>query len=338
MIHDYQLLAKDGAVVGAWSKTRAGRSYTLSGMNTDLIADFQCHCGEGPLWHPDRRELIWTDIPTGRLFRYDPATGASSCFYDDQPVGGFTVQADGQLLVFRDKGNVVTLDPHTGHVTGTVIDELPDEIGTRFNDVIADPRGRVFCGTMPVPEGKPTGPRQGRLYRLDTDGSIHHLLSDIGCSNGMAFILGDGNDPADPVGMYYIDTPTQRVDRFDYDVETGAITGRRMHADLSEIEGSPDGMTVDDRGELFVALWGGWGIAHFDAAGQYLHTLKLKAKCVTCPIFAPSSTEDNAPLDTLYITSAMAHEKPSSGEHAGALFGVKLGRIGRPEHRSRVGL
>jgi len=302
-------------------------------MTYDMIADFQCHCGEGPLYHPDQRILYWTDIPTGRLFRYDPAAGASACFYEDRPVGGFTIQADGALLLFRDRGNVAVM--RDGRVADTLIDHLPDEVGTRFNDVIADPAGRVFCGTMPVPEGKHDGPRKGRLYRLDPDGSIHLLLEDIGCSNGMAFIL-DGADT--PIGMYYTDTPTQHITRFDYDIDTGQLSNPRVHVDLTDIEGSPDGMTVDTRGHIYSALWGGWGVAHFDEHGKHIETLKLPARNVTCPIFAPRSAQPAAPPDALYVTSAMAHQKPESGEHAGALFRIDLDAEGREEYRSRIGL
>ena len=108
----------------------------------------------------------------------------------------------------------------------TVIDEIPDERETRFNDVIADPEGRVFCGTMPTPE------RPGRLYRLDTDGTLHLILDEVGISNGMGFT-------ADQRTMYFTDTPTLNIYRFDYDRLTGDIIepggirtggGRRRHA------------------------------------------------------------------------------------------------------------
>ena len=147
-------------------------------MVPELIADYQCVTGEGPLWHPDERKLYWVDIPTGRLFRYDPAANKHEQCYQGDVTGGFTIQANGDLLLFLDKGTVKTW--HEGKMT-TVMDEIPDERTTRFNDVIADPMGRVFCGTMPT-EG-----RLGRLYRMDTTGTVTKLLDGIGCSNGMGF-------------------------------------------------------------------------------------------------------------------------------------------------------
>src|SRR5215831_17419022 len=116
-------------------------------MEPELVADHACVVGEGPLWHPDERRLYWVDIGRGRLFRYDPATSGHEMVYEGEAVGGFTVQADGALLLFMARGAVKIW--RDGQLT-TVIDELPDERTTRFNDVIADPAGRVFCGTMPT--------------------------------------------------------------------------------------------------------------------------------------------------------------------------------------------
>ena len=147
-------------------------------MQPEMIADYQCVTGEGPLWHPMEQRVYWADIPTGRMFRYHPATGHHEQIYQGEMVGGFTIQADGALLLFQERGAVRIW--REGVLT-TVIDEIPDERETRFNDVFADTEGRVFCGTMP------TGERLGRLYRLNTDGSIHLLLEGIGCSNGMGF-------------------------------------------------------------------------------------------------------------------------------------------------------
>ena len=97
-------------------------------------------CGTG-----GERRLYWTDIPTGRMFRYAPATGRHEQFYQGDVVGGFTIQADGSLLLFMAKGAVKNW---RGGELRTIIDEIPEERDSRFNDVIADPCGRVFCGTM----------------------------------------------------------------------------------------------------------------------------------------------------------------------------------------------
>src|SRR5690606_40390823 len=101
-------------------------------MEPELIADYQCVTGEGPLWHPTEQRLYWADIPTGRMFRYDPKTGQHEQFYSDEVVGGFTIQDDGALLLFMARGAVKIW--RDGQLE-TILDEIPDERETRFNDV-----------------------------------------------------------------------------------------------------------------------------------------------------------------------------------------------------------
>src|ERR1700743_1846148 len=122
----------------------------------ELIADYACEIGENPLWHSIEKRLYWCDIAAGRIFRYEPATGVHEQCYQGRTVGGFTIQADGSLLLFMDRGTIAIW--REGDLV-EVVPEIPAERTSRFNDVIADPRGRVFCGTMSTDESR------GRLYR-----------------------------------------------------------------------------------------------------------------------------------------------------------------------------
>ena len=99
-------------------------------MQPQLIADVPCHTGENPLWHPDHGCLYWVDIPPGRLYRYDPAAGRHElCLEADLPIGGFTLQTDGSLLLFMGRGAVKSWD---GGDLETVIESLPEELDNRF--------------------------------------------------------------------------------------------------------------------------------------------------------------------------------------------------------------
>ena len=142
-------------------------------MEYEVIGDVACGLGEGALWHPVEHCLYWVDIDQGKLYRYKPAGGRCELVVSGRPIGGLTYQADGSLLLLRDRGRVETW--REGRLAGVVIDAIPAESGTRFNDCIADPRGRVYCGTM-EPDGR------GRLYRIDTDGSYCVLLDDVACA------------------------------------------------------------------------------------------------------------------------------------------------------------
>jgi D-xylonolactonase len=288
-------------------------------MKPELIADYECVTGEGPLWHPIEQKVYWCDIPQGRLFRYDPATGEHEmCYQGNEALGGFTVQADGALLFFMARGAVKIW--REGELA-TVIDEIPGERDSRFNDVIADPEGRVFCGTMPTPE------RLGRLYRLDTDGTLTQVLDGIGTSNGMGFT-------PDRTQMYYTDTRKHEIYLFDYDRASGEIADRRVfvHVPDREGEGGPDGMTVDAEGYVWGARWGGSCLVRYAPDGTEVQRVLFPAKKVSSVIFG------GADYTEMYVTTAGGHQKEIDGPGAGALFRLLAGVKGVPEFYSRIGL
>ena len=282
----------------------------------ELIADYRCKTGEGPLWHPDERRLYWVDIPAGRMFRYDPATGGHEQCYEGEVVGGFTVQADGALLLFGARGAVTIW--REGRLE-TVVDEILDERDSRFNDVIADPEGRVFCGTMATMD------HAGRLYRLDPDGTITPVLDGVRISNGLGF-------SPDRTQLYYTDSPTLTISVFDYDRRSGTIANRRDFVRTPEGEGIPDGMTVDAEGAVWSARWDGGCLVRYTPQGVEERRITFPAKKVSSVIFGGDDYTD------MYVTTAGGDDKAEEGPGAGALFRLRLGVRGVPEVRSRIGL
>lgn len=280
----------------------------------ELIVDYACETGENPLWNPIERRLYWTDIQKGRLFCYNPFDGSHEQCYQGRPIGGFTVQPDGSLLLFMDRGTVA-IWRRNGLVE--VIPEITAERSSRFNDVIADPRGRVFCGTMSTPE------RKGSLYRLDLDGSIHLLLEGIGCPNGMAFT-------PDSKGFYFTDSFAREIYSFDYDVNDGAICNQRLFASLGRADGFPDGATVDSDGQLWSALWDGECVVRFLQNGEIDKRIMLPTRKVSSLTFGGENYSD------LYITTAGGNHKDENGPLAGGLFRVKGQAAGLPEFFSRI--
>jgi D-xylonolactonase len=284
-------------------------------MEPEIVVDHDCQLGENPLWHLQEEKVYWTDIEGGRLYRYDPKSSRFEQFYEGGLVGGFTIQANGSLLLFGAKGWI--REWKDGAVK-TIIPDLPGEGEGRFNDVIADPAGRVFCGTL--------GRNPGRLYRLDADGAITILVEGIGCSNGMGFT-------PDRKGFYYTDTLKREIYLFDYDQATGEIANQRVFVRI-EGEGAPDGMTVDTEGGVWTALWGGAAIVRFDSAGRETHRVSFPAKKMTSVVFGGPGFND------LYCTSACLGDRSEEGSAAGALFRIPgaLGFTGTSEFLSRVGM
>ena len=281
-----------------------------------LIADYGCLTGEGPLWHPTAKVLYWADIPRGRIFRFDPSTGKHSQFFEGSVIGGFTIQQDGGLLLFMAGGAVGILSERG---LDYVVRELPDEIDSRFNDVIADPMGRVFCGTMP------TERRSGRLYRLDLDGALTLLLDDIGLPNGMGFTL-------DRKKMYLTDSTARRIYLFDYDKEPGSIANRRVFIETPEGEGVPDGMTVDADGYVWSARWDGWCLVRYGPDGEEERRIRFPARKVSSVAFGGADMTD------MFVTTAGGDKKNWEGPGAGGLFKLNIGVQGVQEFFSRVRL
>jgi len=261
-----------------------------------------------------QKRLYWCDIPNGRIFRYDPATCTHETCYEGEVCGGFTIQSNGDLLLFMARGAIRSW--RDGKLK-TVLEEISDERESRFNDVIADPAGRVFCGTMP------TAKRLGRLYRLDCDGELTILLEGVGCSNGMAF-------SPDHKKMYYTDSTARTIYLFDYDKRTGNLSHQRVFLSTREGDGVPDGATVDSEGCLWSARWDGGCVVRYDPDGKEERRVAFPVKKVSSLTFGGDDYAD------LYVTTAGGQNSPEEGQYAGALFRVRVGRTGIPECFSRI--
>jgi len=283
-------------------------------MNPELLCDYQCETGEGPIWHPGEQRLYWLDIPAGRMFRYDPATEEHELVYEGSQVGGFTIQDDGSLLLFGEQGSVRRW--HHGELS-TLIEKLPGEETTRFNDVIADPEGRVFCGTMPASD------HPARLYRLDVDGSIKLVLDNVGLSNGMGF-------SPDRSTLYFTDSSNRVIYAFSYDQAGGGISEQRVFARIEGVE-QPDGLTVDADGFVWSARWDGSRLVRYTPEGEIERVVEFPVTQVSCLTFGGADYRD------IYVTTAGGHERPARGLLAGALFRLRIDGIrGVPEFHSRV--
>jgi len=286
-------------------------------MQRDSIADYSCKCGENPLWNPFDKAMYWTDIETGRLFRYFPASGKHEQIYSGFRVGGFTFQADGSLVLFRDMGNIVVWKD--GKVLRTIHDSIRGEEAGRFNDVIADPEGRIFCGTL-TDTGRP-----GRLFRLDRDGSLTQILDGVGCSNGMGFT-------PDLKRFYFTDSGAYTITVFDYDRKTGGLTNRRPWVQGKKEDGFPDGMTVDANGDVWSTRWDGYCVIQYSPEGVEKNRIVFPTKKVSSCVFGGEDYTD------MYLTTAGGEDKKANGFEAGVLYRVKPGVKGVPEFLSKIGI
>jgi sugar lactone lactonase YvrE len=265
---------------------------------------------EGPFWYGDR--LGWVDIMAGRLwvagFDGMQLTGPRS--YDvGRPLGAAVPRRDGGWVLAA--GTAFLALDEDGTVT-QLTDDLADASSVRMNDGKCDPAGRFWAGTMDYGETRPIA----SLYVFD--GAVRRLLDDVTISNGLGW-------SPDHRTMYYIDTPTGRVDAFDYDERTGEATGRRLFATVEG--GHPDGMTVDAEGFLWVALWGGGAVRRFDPSGRPAGIVRLPVTNVSsCAFGGPDGS-------TLFVTTSqqgLSEEQREAEPDAGRIFRVEPGVGGPP--------
>jgi sugar lactone lactonase YvrE len=273
----------------------------------------QAELGEGAIWDEQIQRLYWVDIEGQALHIFDPATG-----HDRQlPTGsriGTVVPAGPESVIVALQSGIHRLNTVTGELT-LLINPLTDP-NIRFNDGKCDPAGRLWVGTLNM------GPRRNSavLYRLDADDQISVVLPGLTISNGLVWT-------ADGRTMYFIDTPTQMVQAFDYD-STGGIHNGRPVIHIPQRDGNPDGMTIDADDNLWIALWGGARVVCYNPrTGRRLHTIRVPAPHTTsCAFGGPD-------LQTLFITTArqeLSKEVLAQYPLSGDLFAVRPGATGVP--------
>ena len=279
--------------------------------SVEVVVAANAELGEGPVWDVRSGRLAWVDILGRRIHLTDPESGATESIEVPLDVGAIAPGGAGGFVAALQDGFWVVGDGEPRRLA-TVPEARP---GLRFNDGKCDPAGRFWAGTMAYDEAEGAA----SLYRLDTGGNVQRVLDGVTISNGMAW-SGDG------VTMYYIDSPTQRIDAFSYEPATGAISDRRTVVRIPAGIGSPDGMAIDEDGGLWVALWDGSAI-HRYLDGRLDRVIEM-------PVSRPTSCAfGGAGLDELYVTSAwkgLSADARRAEPLAGALLRVRPGVRGVP--------
>ncbi|MCF1599462.1 SMP-30/gluconolactonase/LRE family protein [Streptomyces muensis] len=266
----------------------------------------EAELGEGPTWDPASGRLIWIDILGSRIHTYDPVSGRRSVRTTPQHVGAVKPRAGGGLVLNLRDG-VGLLDPDD---TFRWLHHEP-VAGRRANDAAVAPDGSLWAGTMRYDEA----PGGGTLSRITGDGTVDVVLDDVAVSNGTGW-SPDGSL------MYYVDSPTRRVDVFDFTGD-GAVN-RRPLVEIEDGAGFPDGLTVDAEGCVWVALWEGASVRRYTPAGALDRVIPLPVPRVTACTFAGPDLTD------LYITTARVG-LTSPPALAGSLFVIPNAGKGLPQ-------
>lgn len=264
--------------------------------------------GEGAIWSVTQQRLLWVDIPAGALHFFDPATGADTVTDLGRPVGCVAETARCTVIAALTDG-FFEVDPHTGdarHLAGPA----PQDKGHRFNDGTTDARGRFIAGTMPL-GGASVDDTRGTVH-VYADGWSRQILDGFNVINGMAF-SPDGRT------FYASDSfPTIRtIWAWDYDLDDGEISGRRVFLDTSALAGRPDGGAMDADGCYWMAGVGGWQIYRLTPEGRVDMTIDMPVEKPTRIAFGGRN------LSTLFVTSIRAEDDPTQ-PLSGGLFALRV--------------
>lgn len=271
-----------------------------------LAHDATALLGEGALWNHQAQEFYWVDIEGKSLQIFDPIQKQNKVIPLPSRIGTVVPTTDPQRAIIALEDGIYLINTETGELS-LFSDIEADKPHNRFNDGKCDPQGRLWVGSMHLPQTEPLG----TLYKINSATDAVPMVENVTISNGIVW-------SSDQTTMYYIDTPTGVIRAFSYDPSTGSISNERIVVEVLPGLGYPDGMAIDAEDKLWVGMWNGGVVARFDPlTGELMSTIQVPAHNVTACAFGGEE------LDTLYITTAsidMTPEEKKKYPQAGSLF------------------
>lgn len=281
---------------GGWHDNRV----TKAEQFTDPVAFH----AEGPVWSPSWGGLRYVDMFAGDVLAVDADShvtrrhvGVIAAALRPRQGGGAVIGVERGFVLEEPDGSLRSLP------------DVWDDTSLRFNDGACDPHGRFYCGSI----GYHQTPGAASLYRLDPDGTVSRLFGDVTISNGLDWSPDGGT-------AYYADTTTRRIDAFDYDA-VGGLSRRRAFV---EVDGFPDGLTVDSEGHVWVAIYAGSAVRRYRPDGTLDGVVELPVSQVTACTFGGEN------LDELFITTTRENLPDGVQPAAGAVFSCRPGVKGKP--------
>lgn len=275
-------------------------------MQAEQFTDPLTFHGEGPMWWPQRQELFWVDMLAGDVLSCRPDgtgitrrhVGAVAAFVRPRTDGGWVIATEREI---------VTADTVDGPFTSS--GEQWSDPGVRMNEGACDPEGNLWFGSMAYSQA----PGAAALYRMTPAGEVLVVFGSITISNGLDW-------HPDGIRAFYNDTPTRRIDTFDFDGTQ--VTDRRPFAAIQG-RGNPDGLCVDSEGGVWTAVWGGSAVQRYGPDGRLDEVVEVAAKHVSACTFG------GANLDELFITTSQEDIPADELGQAGAVFRARVGVRGQ---------
>ena len=272
-------------------------------LTAELAVELDCDLGEGPYWDDAQQELYFVDITNKQVKIFSPSDSSVRTIQFDQEVSAVFLDQKSELVVAARDG--VFTASQDGALKTLLAPIEADDPSIRTNDAKCDSTGRMWVGTMAFD----FTPGVAALFTLDSKG-LEQVVPVLTIANGLGW-------SRDQKSMYFIDSPTGRVDIFDCDLESGELKNRRPLITFDAAAGIPDGLTTDEDGGIWVAFFGGGEVRRYDPSGELTHVVTLPVKQVTSCCFGGKD------MTELFITTAryaMNSESLAKEPLAGSLF------------------
>ena len=281
-----------------------------------LALDARLTVGEGPRWHAAERALYFVDVPARTLHRWDPATGDRRSRGFDAQCACFAFRSAGGFVLGMEAGFAL-IDDFDAPLRPFGAQVEADRPWSRLNDGRTDLQGRFWSGAMDTSKQH----HDARLHRLDPDGSVTTWAEGAYTSNGAA-VSPDGRT------FYYSDTPEHRLDAFDLDPASGALSNRRTFHQWPHGHGRPDGGSVDEDGCYWSALYAGGRVARLSPTGEVVEEVAVPAPKPTMIAFGGDDRR------TAYVTTAregLTNEELVAAPGSGGVWSFRVDVPGLPE-------
>ncbi|KAJ6667493.1 hypothetical protein lerEdw1_016614 [Lerista edwardsae] len=317
-----QLLLQIKGLLRGLGVDRIRQFLIMSSIKIETVVKEKNKMGECPVWDEREKSLVYVDINSQKVCRWNPVTNTVQCVPVDARVGSVALRECGDYVIAL--GTRFAFLNWADKTVKNIVELESDKPNNRFNDGKVDPNGRFFAGTM----AEETAPgerarRQGALYTLCTDRCVVKQLRDLDISNGLDWSL-------DHRTFYHIDSLAYAVHAYDYDFCTGKIDCCRRVYRMEKEEAMPDGMCIDAEGKLWVACIDGGRVIRIDPeTGKRIQTVTMPTPRITSCCFGGKDYAE------MYVTSAsdgLDEAALAKEPRAGEIFKVTgLGVKGIPQ-------
>ena len=271
-----------------------------------VLWKLKCKLGEGTLWVKEHNSIYFVDIKKKSFYSLNTKNNKKKKYKVNKEIG-FLAHIKGEIFILGLQGELRVQNIKTKKIIKSILVEENIKLN-RINDGKTDPQGNLWFGTMDNLERKI---EKGSLYKLDKNLLLTKVDKNYRITNGPAFI--------DELNFYHTDSSKKIIYKIRIS-KKNKIINKKIFKKFSSKDGSPDGMTLDNNKNLWVAHFHGACVSVFNNSAKLIHRIQLPAKNITnCPLGGQKNNE-------LFITSAtkgMSNADLQKYRYSGFLFSVK---------------